>query len=623
MQRHGVSPLIAFVFFVAIVVAAVGLALTIGLPQMQMIGETASVENSITALTELDRSIQEVATEGQYSSRTVSLRFQDGQYRFDPEREMFYYEIDTDSDIVSTHATRQLGPVQLSANTDVTVERETVNGVDCYMMKNQHLEACVRAIPETWDADSHPHLVGYWRMNEGDGDWANDSSRYGHHGTLENDPDWADGVHGDALVFDGEDSYVDVDYFPELDSDQFSVSFWVNLDSTGTNWRGIDYFSHDDHGWMVNVQDGDGDNALQFFSASDGDSETVFGEQALSPDTWYHVAASYDEGEVVMYIDGERDTAGTVTEFDPTDGSLDAWIGANQQGGNVADGTFDEFRIYNRSLTEDEVRWQYLQRGDLNYVNTSELLIHLHNKNEDETLNGTLHTYIDEDMGTRAGTGHVTTEQIGDQVGRGQVTANVTGDDGPYDVDYRLMSGADFLTVQAANDNVTAALDAVVDDPGDPVYIDGTQRAPGVYRDEDITFGYGVAEGSTLIAGLVAGTGFSHVGYETLSDRYRVNVTDTGSSTFLLPFSTGTHSDVQSREDLIRDGVYGTGRLFGYPSPNFAYTLTEEKTVRTALAYDTIRLTGVEQTLSPGTHDLRIENHGTEDGQVNVSISAQ
>ncbi len=631
MHRRGVSELVSLVFFIAIVVVAIGITLNIALPHIDRMEDTASIQNSITFLTELDSAIQEVATTGQYSSRTVSVRFQDGQYRFDSDQGLFYYEIDTDSALVSAHGTQRQGPVELTANADISVTQESVNGVDCHMMENQYLEACIRYIPETFDPDDHPSLIGYWRLEEETGQWTNDSSRYSNDAAVVDDPERGEpGVWSNAWGIGGDSSPIgygetDIDY-----EGSFTVSVWVQADPEGTNDdpRQAFFSSSDDFTLDGSFQlDTDGDGNLTT-AAEGGGEETsvVFGE--ITEGEWQHVTlvSDLENGVVRGYLDGVEVHNEEVSEDDTFANFTEVGIGINRGRTWAFEGWVDEVRVYNRSLTAEEIRWLYLQRGDLQYVNTSELVVHLHNKQTDETLDGVIDTYVNNFETTREGRGHTEPDNIGGSLGQGLITANISTDEGQYDVDYRLLSGADFLTLESAGDQVTAGLDFIVDDAdSDTVYVGGEQNpSPGVYTaDDGISYGYGVAEGTEMIAGIVAGSGFDQIAYSDTGEAHAITITDDGRSTFLVPFTDGTHADIRNRESLIHGGVYGANRLFDYPSPNFASALTDERTVRASLSYDTIHLSGRDRILSPGTYQLHVENHGAVDGRANVSVTVR
>lgn len=636
-HRRGVSQLVSLALYVAIAIAAIGIALTIGMPQIETMQETASLQNSIDFLTKIDTAIREVAAEGQYSSRTVNLHFRRGSYAYDPELRELYYELDTDSGIISTHASQHIGPVRLSANADVSVTNATRNGIECYLLENQYLEACIRKIHNNFDPDRYPALIGYWRMNEGTGQWANDSSNAGNDGTRGGstsseaaDPTWVNGVHENGLDFDGAGDYFHVPYDTTLDvTANITVSAWVKMDGkTGSNQFVVSKYTGattDKNQYSLFYHDASNTTA---FEIHDSTYQTANGTIDINDGNWHHVAGTYNGETLTLYIDGAIDRTLSHSGSADSDGTGDIFVG-RQAGVNNRhfNGTIDEVQVYNRTLTSEEVEWLYLQRGDEHYVNTSEMVVSLHNKVDGTTLNGTLYTHINNSAGTRDGTGHTTVERVGGKLGQGRVAVNVTtASEGQYDVDYRLLSGSDFLTVQADADNVTTGLDFVVDDRGsDTVYIDGQIASPGIHTSNDISFGYGIGVGSDLMSGVVAGTGFTQVEYDdqTAGGRYEIAVTNTGDNTFLIPYTLGGVGDVENREDVIRDGVFGTDRFFSYPDPNFAYELSEEKTTRAALTYDTILLHGPRQEIAQGTYQLLVQNNGVVDGKANVSVSVR
>src|SRR3989344_3227356 len=81
-------------------------------------------------------------------------------------------------------------------------------------------------------------LVGHWTFDEGSGTTAQDSSGNNNTGILTNGPTWTTGKIGQALNFDGVDDYVDVANESNFDferTDPFSISLWVNYNTTATN----------------------------------------------------------------------------------------------------------------------------------------------------------------------------------------------------------------------------------------------------------------------------------------------------------------------------------------------------------------------------------------------------
>ncbi|MDY6769711.1 MAG: hypothetical protein SVU88_01935 [Candidatus Nanohaloarchaea archaeon] len=158
--------------------------------------------------------------------------------------------------------------------------------------------------------------------------------------------------------------------------------------------------------------------------------------------------------------------------------------------------------------------------------------------------------------------------------------------------------------------------------PNTTVRINETANpAEGTYRD---TAGretwYIAADNESLVTGIVSGqeTTTTAVGYDERGGDIVFNMTqERGRAGTLLPFAQGDAGDIEERISLIAGGTF-----LDEINPNFGFALAEEMTVRL-----TLRLTDVDLVsdfdLSPGTHDLVIENLGeTGSGTPKVSINA-
>ncbi len=72
-------------------------------------------------------------------------------------------------------------------------------------------------------------LVAYWRLDEGSGTTANDSSGNGNDGTFNGDPQWVEGYYGGAIEFDGAGDFLDCGSDPSLDLTKWTIAFWLKL----------------------------------------------------------------------------------------------------------------------------------------------------------------------------------------------------------------------------------------------------------------------------------------------------------------------------------------------------------------------------------------------------------
>jgi len=180
-----------------------------------------------------------------------------------------------------------------------------------------------------------------------------DSSGNGLHGTVFGDPGYVDGVKGMALDFYG-GNYVDCGGHAEFSfTDTMTVSTWVNIRSITTGWMAM--IAKGENAWRLSINNETtgihyaftgGDRGWQ---AANTATELPFGE-------WYHVAATYDTNAgALVYINGvmdgsNADTGGIVTNEMPL------FLGDNPEAtGRFFDGTLDEIKIFDRTLSAEEI----------------------------------------------------------------------------------------------------------------------------------------------------------------------------------------------------------------------------------------------------------------------------
>lgn len=186
-------------------------------------------------------------------------------------------------------------------------------------------------------------LVAYYAL---DGD-VTDSSGNSLDGTLVGDPAFVEGQVGMALELDGDD-YVDCGSPPELMiTDAISIACWVNPAQLG----GEQGFAGLDAGYSFKAH-GEG---VRFTTPGILDHSSA--NLTLEAGAWQHVAATFqpglDEG-LVFYLNGnetERITSSAINV-----GSGPFRIG-NNQWNEFLTGLIDEVMIYNRVLSEPEIRY--------------------------------------------------------------------------------------------------------------------------------------------------------------------------------------------------------------------------------------------------------------------------
>ena len=199
-------------------------------------------------------------------------------------------------------------------------------------------------------------LVLYFSFDEEKGDTAKDSSQYGNDGTIKGGVEQVKGEFGEALQFDGSTGYIEVPHSDSLNVEpSFTVENWgYPIDISREQiiaekgfWAG-NWISHikTARGYVFAVA-ASGWNPIWLATSADS---------AFDAEKWYHMAMTWDGKTRKLYINGELDG-----EDEPT-GSLKGntnpvyIAGGRADGQHFYDGIYDEFRMWNRALSQDEIK---------------------------------------------------------------------------------------------------------------------------------------------------------------------------------------------------------------------------------------------------------------------------
>ena len=206
------------------------------------------------------------------------------------------------------------------------------------------------ALARTADAD----LIGWWRLDEGSGTTATDSSGYGNDAIFQGAPVWVDeGKLGKAIRFNGSSDYLAAPDSESLDinGDQLSIAAWIN----GEDWPAANHIVRKiaDTGtgsiYMIRVQP---DSVRVYLNTSAGET-IVQGTTVLPTNEWNHTALTYDGVQALIYVNGQEDIAMDVSgELTQSDNELR--IGRGEPAGYFM-GMIDDVRLFNHALTESEL----------------------------------------------------------------------------------------------------------------------------------------------------------------------------------------------------------------------------------------------------------------------------
>ena len=208
------------------------------------------------------------------------------------------------------------------------------------------------------EADVPEDLLLYLPFDEGSGDVVEDQSGKGFKGEAI-DTKWADGKFGKALEFNGQSSHVSVPggVIESLEKNEVTMIAWFYL------------LGHDGYDGIVSMTGvlapvaGEccqyrimvDPSLAPFFDVGEHNDHPI-GGFTFEVEKWYHYAMTYDGSVAIIYVDGE--VVGEVqkaVELPSFDTPILVGTG-EAPGTHPIEGIIDEVWVFNRALSEDEIK---------------------------------------------------------------------------------------------------------------------------------------------------------------------------------------------------------------------------------------------------------------------------
>ncbi len=146
-----------------------------------------------------------------------------------------------------------------------------------------------------------------------------------------------------------------------FDSTVGSISFWVRSagpvvdDPNLTGNKGATILDRRGGSGLLVIQKDDGTLSIQ----PDGGGNSFSSSATVSDNNWHHVVLTYDQsatGTVSLYVDGAIDSSNSNGNAWSWTAGQPIWLGLSQDAyWRPYDGQLDDFRIYNRILTDTEI----------------------------------------------------------------------------------------------------------------------------------------------------------------------------------------------------------------------------------------------------------------------------
>jgi len=203
----------------------------------------------------------------------------------------------------------------------------------------------------TWNTTNQQLVIGngelfHYPMNGN----SNDNSLNEYDGTDTNIT-YTTGKIGQCAVLNGSNGYINLGNDSRLDfTGAFSIACWVKVAVDASGYiisKNISSAADNQYAIWYNI------STKKFTTIMDGVNGAT--SDAISLDTWYHLVFVMDDSAVErFYLNGVASGTTNSTTF-TTSTNYDVNIGRRHPNNFYLAGNIDDFRIYNRALTTDEI----------------------------------------------------------------------------------------------------------------------------------------------------------------------------------------------------------------------------------------------------------------------------
>lgn len=193
-----------------------------------------------------------------------------------------------------------------------------------------------------------------------------DHSGYSNHGQPQNGATQVGAAQckiGRCFSFDGSDDEIIIPDDESLDfgTENFAISFWFKADKleSGAHRFHMKRDSYQDH--ELSFYHSGSTLVFRTLNSDNGGPDVVASTNGLEPNKFYHVVGTRDGDTLELYLNGERvSTASGLANISSSDYT---YLGSRKSA-QYFDGKMDNFKAYNRHLSDREIWGIYTQGRD-------------------------------------------------------------------------------------------------------------------------------------------------------------------------------------------------------------------------------------------------------------------
>ena len=172
------------------------------------------------------------------------------------------------------------------------------------------------------------------------------------------------GIDQECYNFDGIDNEIAFGYDANFQNLPISFSFWINFKELNSAVLGNDIIDNIESGVWFSIGQGPGVEGKIAFSYGNGGAplptsrKTFVSDEPIITDTWYHIIGIIEDLNTIRIIINGNETAGVYTgSANSFSHSLnDSSIGRVWDPNSFFSGKIDDFRIFNRVITQNEIK---------------------------------------------------------------------------------------------------------------------------------------------------------------------------------------------------------------------------------------------------------------------------
>ncbi len=278
--------------------------------------------------------------------------------------------------------------------TNCTRSLSAVALVGCALLGTQPVAQCV---PEP------PNIISWWAGEDPLGSVSVADIRGPNHGVVQGAVLQVPGMVGSAIGFNGTSSTVRIPHHPSLKpASQITLEGWIQIETVAGGFYEILRKEDGNDRILLSFQPppftfAPGPIGLSFPGITGSGSALAFGISTngiyrelevggptigvLDNGQFHHVAATYDGSMRRIYIDGLEVQSVADSGAIGTSGTNDAYLGSLDGTSEFFEGAIDEFTLYDRALSTQEIQRIYLAgtQGKCTLMNTDADFISLTN----------------------------------------------------------------------------------------------------------------------------------------------------------------------------------------------------------------------------------------------------